>query len=223
MFSSEDFVADGWHAAPPSPRAEPLPWTIGEMVEPKPAPDEPVDDVVSEVERLEAAVAEAREEGWAEGHRRGVEEGRRAEEARTRSVREAAARAVTEVEARVLRLEEAARKELPALATAIASHLVGQSVAADPAILARLVKQAVSEFLPDELIRIRLHPRDLALLSAPGGGDGGGPVAGRAVRWVSDPEMRPGGCLVESRERLVDGRLSTALERIYLALTEEEG
>lgn len=224
MCSSDDFVAEGWHAAPAAAtRVAPRPWTIGEVIEPEPPPAEATPEVVvSEAEVLEAAVAEARAVAWEEGHRAGLEEGRRTEENRTRSVREAAARAVTEVEARVVRLEEAARKELPALATAIASHLVGQAVEADPATLRRLVKQAVSEFLPDELVRVRLHPRDLALLSSPAGGESEGPGVGRAVRWISDPEVRPGGCLVESRDRLVDGRISTALERIYRALGEEE-
>jgi flagellar biosynthesis/type III secretory pathway protein FliH len=48
------------------------------------------------------------------------------------------------------------------------------------------------------------------------------PIAGRSVRWISDPEIRPGGCLVESRERLVDGRVDTALERIYRTIIEDD-
>ena len=121
-------------------------------------------------------------------------------------------------------MEEAAQQELPALATAIAAHLVGHAVEADPAILSRLVQQAVSEFLPDEPVRIRVHPRDLAMLSGPMGARGAseGAVTGRTVRWISDEDVRPGGCLVEGRERLVDGRVSTALERIYRALSGDD-
>lgn len=225
MSSSSRFVTEGWIEAPIQGEIKPRVWEMGEVVDPAPAPAVPGPEAaVSAAEAWDAAVGNARSEGWEEGHRAGIAEGRRAEEARTRSALDAAARAVSEVEARMVQMEEAARRDLPALAIAIASHLVGHAVEADPAILNRLIQQAVSEFLPDEPVRVRMNPRDLAMLSGPMGAqsDAESPVAGRTVRWISDAEIRPGGCLVESRERLVDGRVSTALERIYRALSEEE-
>lgn len=224
MSSSDRFVTDGWLEAARPGSDEPRPWQMGEVAEPTVAAPDPIEEVVSPADALEAAIAEAREAGWAEGHQAGIAEGRRSEETRTRSALDAAARAVTEVEARLLRMEEAAQQELPALATAIAAHLVGHAVEADPAVLSRLVQQAVSEFLPDEPVRIRVHPRDLAMLSGPMGARGAseGAVTGRTVRWISDEDVRPGGCLVEGRERLVDGRVSTALERIYRALSGDD-
>lgn len=224
MSSSDRFVAEGWIEAPVSGQAEPRVWEMGEVVETGPMIAAPSDAPAAPADSWEDTIAAARSEGWEEGHRAGVAEGRRSEEARTRSALDAAARAVSEVEARMVQMEEAARRDLPALATAIASHLVGHAVEADPSILGRLVQQAVSEFLPDEPVRVRMNPRDLAMLSGPLGTQSGdeGPVAGRTVRWISDAEVRPGGCMVESRERLVDGRVSTALERIYRALCEEE-
>lgn len=223
MPSSDRFVTEGWIEASVPGSLEPRIWEMGEVADPVVAAPAPVvEDTESPTERWEAAVAAARSEGWEEGQRAGIAEGRRSEETRTRSALDAAARAVTEIEARVVQLEEAAQRELPALATAIAAHLVGHAVEADPMVLSRLVQQAVSEFLPDEPLRIRIHPRDLAVLSGPMGDAGGDPVAGRTVRWISDDEVRPGGCLVESRERLVDGRVGTALERIYRALSGED-
>lgn len=224
MSSSDRFVTEGWIEATLPGTSEPRVWEMGEVAEPPVAEPISVEAPVSPADALEAAVAAAREAGWEEGHQAGLAEGRRSAEARTRSALDAAARAVTEVEARLLRMEEAAERELPALATAIAAHLVGQAVETDPAILSRLVQQAVSEFLPDEPVRIRVHPRDLAMLSGPIGAQAGGDgsVTGRTVRWISDDEVRPGGCLVEGRERLVDGRVSTALERIYRALSGDE-
>lgn len=226
MSSSSRFVTEGWIEAPVQGQREPRVWEMGEVVDAAPPPSlHAVEPAVSPAEAWDAAMAAARQEGFDEGHRAGVAEGRRAEEARTRSALDAAARVVTEVEARMVQMEEAASRDIPALATAIASHLVGHAVEADPSILSRLVQQAVSEFLPDEPVRVRVNPRDLAMLSGPMGAqaDADGPVTGRSVRWISDAEVRPGGCLVESRERLVDGRVSAALERIYRALCEEEG
>ncbi len=222
-FSSKGFTADGWIEAPDAGKPIVRPWEMGEMSGGHLHRPGPADPPVSAAEAWDQAIHAAREEGRAEGHATGAAEGRRSEEARTRSALDAAARAVSGVEVRMVRMEEAAKRDIPALAIAIASHLVGREVQADPAILARLVQRAVSEFLPDEPVRIRVNPRDLALLSAPMGAtaDGDGPVAGRTVRWISDPEVRPGGCLVESRERLVDGRVDTALERIYRAITED--
>lgn len=221
--SKHAFTADGWIEAPALIGGEIRVWEMGEVVSATPASRQPSEPIVSPTEAWEAAIEAARAEGFDEGHRAGMAEGRSSEEARTRSAFDAAARVVSEVEARLARLEETARRDLPGLATAIASHLVGEAVEADPALLARLVQQAVSEFLPDEPVKIRVNPRDLALLSGPldARDEGDSPMADRAVRWISDPEVRPGGCLVESRDRLVDGRVSTALERIYRALTED--
>ncbi len=222
--SKQAFTADGWIEAPAIIGGEIRLWEMGEVAPMRPAAPAVPESTASAAERWEAAIEAARAEGWEDGHRAGIAEGRASEEARTRSAFDAAARVVSEVEARLAQMEEGALRDLPGLATAIASHLVGQTVESDPALLARLVQQAVSEFLPDEPLKIRVNPRDLALLSGPLGADieGDDPVAGRTVRWISDPEVRPGGCLVESRDRLVDGRVSTALERIYRAMTEDE-
>ena len=43
--------------------------------------------------------------------------------------------------------------------------------------------------------------------------DGAGRV--RDVRWVADAHIARGGCLVEGRERIIDGRVDTSLERAY--------
>lgn len=222
--SKHAFTADGWIEAPALIGGEVRVWEMGEVVSASSGSRPAAEPVVSPTEAWEAAIDAARAEGREDGHRAGLAEGRSLEEARTRSAFDAAARVVSEVEARMAQMEEAARRDLPGLATAIASHLVEEAVEADPALLARLVRQAVSEFLPDEPVKIRVNPRDLALLSGPLGVDAEqeSPVAGRTVRWISDPEVRPGGCLVESRDRLVDGRVSSALERIYRALTEDD-
>lgn len=36
--------------------------------------------------------------------------------------------------------------------------------------------------------------------------------------WVADARVSRGGCMVEGRERIVDGRIETALERVYRRL-----
>jgi general L-amino acid transport system substrate-binding protein len=46
------------------------------------------------------------------------------------------------------------------------------------------------------------------------------PIAQRKdVQWLPDGRVAPGGCLIEGRDRIVDGRVDTALERLYRRLT----
>jgi hypothetical protein len=37
--------------------------------------------------------------------------------------------------------------------------------------------------------------------------------------WLGDARVQPGGCLVEGRDRIIDGRVDTALDRTYRRLT----
>jgi flagellar biosynthesis/type III secretory pathway protein FliH len=36
---------------------------------------------------------------------------------------------------------------------------------------------------------------------------------------MADSRIQPGGCVVEGRERIIDGRVDTALERLYRQLS----
>jgi flagellar biosynthesis/type III secretory pathway protein FliH len=38
------------------------------------------------------------------------------------------------------------------------------------------------------------------------------------ILWQADAHVVRGGCLVEGRERVLDGRIDTALERVYRSL-----
>ena len=54
------------------------------------------------------------------------------------------------------------------------------------------------------------------MLTAAGGSTDIGPITGsREASWLADPRVARGGCLVEGRDRIVDGRVDTALERAY--------
>jgi flagellar biosynthesis/type III secretory pathway protein FliH len=63
---------------------------------------------------------------------------------------------------------------------------------------------------------VRVNPNDLAIIQAteeivePGTGE-----PARELHWTGDPRIASGGCVVEGRERIVDGRVDTALERAY--------
>jgi len=65
-------------------------------------------------------------------------------------------------------------------------------------------------------VRVRVNPNDLSIIEA----NTDKPVIAEGekahdVHWIGDPRIASGGCVVEGRERIVDGRVDTALERAY--------
>jgi flagellar biosynthesis/type III secretory pathway protein FliH len=167
---------------------------------------------------LEAAVEEARREARAEGR----EEGRREERQRVDRAVSALEGAVEEIEAARPEWFRAREDNLKALAMAAARHLVERELSQDADAISGLVRSAVAQFPLDEPLRVRIHPRDLSLVSAAGAADGDIVVgSGREIRWIPDPEVGRGGVFVEGPERLVDGRVDKALERIYQELRDD--
>lgn len=163
-----------------------------------------------EVERAEAA---------AEGYERGFAEGERAARAEREPAVAAVLGALTEALA-VVRAHEARwsatlEENVAALAVLVARHVLQREVAADPAAVRALVGAALAQFPMDETVTVRLHPDDLQACRAL---QGEGEVPLPDLRWVGDPTVARGGCLVEGRERILDGRLDVALERAYRAL-----
>src|SRR5690606_35972192 len=108
-----------------------------------------------------------------------------------------------------------------ALAVAIARHVVGRERRSDAQTIAAPVRRAVAEVPAAQPLRVPSPPEDLSALAAVSARDRP-PLAvarGRDLRWSADPEVEPGGFIVEGRERIVDGRIDLALERIYESLT----
>jgi flagellar assembly protein FliH len=215
---------------PDTPPCEPI-----ECGEPAPAAaprDETPPALIeaAELERLLAqayadGIARGREEGYADGHVTGYAEGRQegeaAESARLGASVAAVEQALDEVTAATRPWIDAAEENVTALAVAVARQILDRELRGSTAAFAELVRRALAEFPVDERVRIRLHPADLAAISAlPGPGDDSFSVTGgREAAWVADPTVGPGGCLVEGRTRIIDGRVDLALERVYRSLT----
>jgi flagellar biosynthesis/type III secretory pathway protein FliH len=153
---------------------------------------------------------------------RGYDEGLRAGEARALERLKPAWQALAGV---ADSLEEAAARflrdrqcDLTSLALAVARQLVQREVTADPDIVSGLVARALDLLPADTSLEVRLHPDDLAALGerleqvAP---------ASRSVslRGVSDPALERGDFVIESPQRVIDGRTDTALRSLYDRLT----
>jgi flagellar assembly protein FliH len=117
---------------------------------------------------------------------------------------------------------ENARENICALAVAVARHVIGRELKGEAHIVAELARRALAHFPVDERLRVRVHPQDLSVLTLASTEEGGNiPVApGRDLEWIADAEVLPGGCVVEGRQRVVDGRVDHVLERIYTKLAD---
>jgi flagellar biosynthesis/type III secretory pathway protein FliH len=198
-------------------------WAPEDLVR-QPTPEElaaivtPADDEPPAPDPHAAQVAEA----YAQGFEDGRLEGEQGEQARLRSAVSAAQEALDQLRDGEQAWTGTIEENVCALAVAIARQIVAREVETDAGIIAGLVRRAISEFGAERQMRIRVHPQDLALLQAADADaeDGAERLAmGREVRWVADVGVSRGSCIVEGRERIVDGRVDAALERMYRRLT----
>lgn len=162
---------------------------------------------------LEDAYARGRAEGDAAGFARARRE---------LATAVAAVRGVVqEVRAARETWDRSLEENLVALAAAIARHIVGQELVGSPDALRELVRKAISTYPVDQMVKVRLHPEDLELLADcdEGTSPADAVSGGREARWIADADLARGGCVVEGPDRIVDGRVDKALERIYWELT----
>jgi len=199
-------------ASSPKQAGGPSDWTWDELNRHGSAGTEPAD--------VEARHAEELEHAFRRGRLEGEERGRSLARQELTSVLSALRDLLVEArgsrEAWMSHLNE----NLVALSTAMARQLLERELQSSPEAIGELVKKAAALFPPDQVIKFRLHPDDMARLSD---GDEAAPPAdlldGEEARWIPDEGIVPGGYLLEGPRRIVDGRVDEALERIFRELT----
>ena len=187
---------------------------------------DPDDAGAAEDARLqaEASAREEQERLVRDAYARGVEEGRRegeqVEANRLKNAVRAAELALEEIRESEARWLENIEENICSLAVAIARQIIDHELRVDTAVVEKLIRRALDEFPVAQPVRIRIHPRDQAVIES-SGPEGRLPprIDGREVQWLPDPNVVQGGCLVEGRDRIIDGRVDTALERVYRRLT----
>jgi flagellar biosynthesis/type III secretory pathway protein FliH len=160
-------------------------------------------------------------EGYALGFEEGRLEGERGEQARLASAVRAIRDAMESIAIGEERWTSAIEENIAALATVIARHVIEREISSDATIVTKLVRRALSEFPVEQAVRVRLNPHDVIVIESlsESGMDAAMDEPSRAVAWIGDSRIEPGGCVVEGRERIVDGRIDTALERAYRRLS----
>lgn len=184
------------------------------------APESKLDQAERERLEIEHRIEQARATGYDAGRL----DGELAEVTRLRDAVTATESALDTIRLSETKWQECVTENIAALAVTVARHIVGRELTSDAATVADLVKRALAEFPIDQPMRIRVNPADLSLLShpTPSGGEPVSIAPNRDVRWLADSRIQPGGCVVEGRERIVDGRVDTALERLYRKLTDHD-
>ncbi|MDB4878212.1 MAG: hypothetical protein JWM41_4658 [Gemmatimonadetes bacterium] len=167
-----------------------------------------------------AMVAEERDRAIQEGYARGLADGEQRGFAAAQSQVSEAAVVLAQV---TVQLQDAStlapailEENIAAIAVIVARQIVAREVSLDAELVADLVRRALTEFPIDQAVRIRVNPLDLSMLTLNGIAKQSAPITGsRDASWLADPRLSRGGCLIEGRDRIVDGRVDTALERAY--------
>ncbi len=203
-----------------------MPWALDELALPdifampmQPMRHESVaesTDHASDPSTFAMNAAQIESDAYARGLADGEATARQYAEATIASSVQALTDAIESVRAHEARWTSNAEENVAALAIMVARHLVQREVDADPEIVRGLVHRALSQFPIDQVITVRLNPEDVASCGATVKPDAAGRM--RDVRWISDAHIQRGGCLVEGRERIIDGRVDTSLERAYRAV-----
>jgi len=172
-----------------------------------------------------ALVAEERARAIDEGYARGLVDGERKGKAAAQAEVSGAVAVLNDAVAQLHELASLAppilEENIAALAVVVARQIVAREVGLDAALVADLVRRALTEFPIDQAVRIRVNPLDLSLLTLNGIAQESAPITGtRDASWLADPRLARGGCLVEGRDRIIDGRVDTALERAYQRMAQ---
>jgi len=166
--------------------------------------------------RLSAERARIEADAYARGRADGERAARATLEETIAHTTSALNEAVLSVQMHEARWLSNAEENIAALSVLVARHVLQREILADRTFVCDLVTTAIEQYPIDEEITVRLHPDDLAacrpvLDRAPGAGV-------RTLRWLADTNIQRGGCLTEGRERIIDGRVDTSLERAYRML-----
>jgi flagellar biosynthesis/type III secretory pathway protein FliH len=163
------------------------------------------------VQERAALIEEGYAAGFAEGQRKATE----AAQARVSQSLAVIDKLVEQVQAAASLAPSLLEENIAALSVIVARQIVGREVATSPDVITELVRRTLTEFPIEQALRIRVNPMDLSMLTAANAQDKQPITGSRETSWFADPRIARGGCLVEGRDRIIDGRIDAALERAY--------
>jgi flagellar assembly protein FliH len=174
-----------------------------EPVLPEDPPEPPIHFPTAD--EIETMYEQARTEGQAAGYAEGAAQAR-AEAARLAALADGLDQAL-------VRLDEGVAEEILALAIEVARRMVRLTLAERPAAVAETVKAALQQ-LPQNQVRIHLHPDDIALVRA----HLADPLEHGHHRLLEDDTVTRGGCRLDAAGSDIDATVETRWRRILEGL-----
>lgn len=188
---------------------------------PEPEPDPLTDEILEQ--RLQDARQQAYAEGFQHGHDAGSQETRDALEATIRrSAEDTAVRMgqlLHSMGDQLIASEQLIARQILELSCDIARQVVRQELKVNTRHLRAVIGEALEQMVEDGLpATVRMHPQDLALMK----GALIETLGEAAPDLVADPDISPGGCLIQSPSSTVDAsiekRWSRAVGNLGLSL-----
>lgn len=158
------------------------------------------------------------ERGVAEGEKRSTERvaaARQREQALMTSL-------MTRLEETWRNLHDTVEEEIASLSFMIAQKVAREAVVEKREVIATQVRSALAHLHESGLVRVRVHPSDLAVLESARTALSQTPHGMLTLKFETDPSLSPGGCLVQAQSLLIDATLDTQLLRLGEALRKRD-
>ncbi|GIX25710.1 MULTISPECIES: flagellar assembly protein FliH [Caldimonas] len=163
----------------------------------------------------QAQIAEARQAGYKDGYRDGLVALDGFKQSYATQVTAQVAAVAASFRAQLDAMEQQLAQGLSRVAVEIARQVVRSELSTRPELIQAVAQEALNALVHSARhIRVRLHPDDYQFLTQQGQLD----LDSRGARLVSDPDIRRGGCIVESDIGLIDASLETRWRRAAAAL-----
>lgn len=191
-------------------------WSLNELTMSSAAPAKTVNAPIAPAAMSPEERAALIDEGYARGLADGERKGRASAQAQIDETSALLRNLGTQLNEASTLAPAVLEENIAALAVVVARQIIGREVTLAANLVADLVRRALTEFPIDQSVRIRVHPLDLSVMTLNASTTDAAPITGpRDASWLADPRVSRGGCLIEGRDRIVDGRVDTALERAY--------
>ena len=158
------------------------------------------------------------ERGVAEGEKRSTERvaaARQREQALMTSL-------MTRLEETWRSLHDTVEEEIASLSFMIAQKVAREAVVEKREVIATQVRSALAHLHESGLVRVRVHPSDLAVLESARTALSQTPHGLLTLKFETDSSLSPGGCLVQAQSLLIDATLDTQLLRLGEALRKRD-
>ena len=171
-----------------------------------------------------SGMEKGRREGYEAGCRTGLEGGRKQAETDNRKTLDELGMMIDAVEKSKAKILRDFEDDLVDLSTSMAKCILKHEIQTDEKALRGIILSAMEEYRNQEWVRIYV-PQDSAnvLLKADGGIASALSEISNSVKVVVSPDMKEGGCTIETPDQVIDAGIDSQLAKIRRAITEAMG